>query len=133
MKLTTHQKISFIFFLGTLMLGYLIANWDHQTNISRINEAIEREKTLHLSTDQLLINCKKNASHTQNSYDANHQICLQGAEIHEHTSQALEALTQEKTSNDNKWVRNFFLTTALLNILGIATYRANIFLKTKMN
>jgi len=129
MKLTTVQKISLVFFVCTLLPAYWIANWRHTSNEVRLNEAFEREQTLHLSTDKLLDNCEKIASSQSNPYDANHQICNQGLQVHQETSDAMEVLTGEEAYNDMKWYRNFFVAVLVLNLLGWVIYRANIYLK----
>lgn len=128
MKLSRIQKISLAFFLCTLLPAYLIANWRHEANLNVITDKFEREQKLHISTDKLLSNCERNEDKENDHYSANHQICEQGLQEHTSTSHVMDILTQEKTSNETRWYRNFFLSILILNLLGLSIYKGNAFL-----
>ena len=129
MSLSRIQKIAIVFFIASLLPAYLIAQWRYGANISSIQDKFERERNLHLSTDKLLINCERNEKKENTAYDANHRICDQGLRTHELTSLAMTALDQEKARNSVWWYANFLLSVVLLNFLGFAVYKGNIFLK----
>ena len=125
MQLTRIQKIGMALFIASLLPASLIANWRHDAQLASLNAMFEKEQALHLSTEKLLANCEK----TSTSYDATHQICAQGSQIHERTAHTMALLTQEKASNEIKWYRNFALTVLLINLLAFFVYRIGIYLK----
>ena len=129
MSISRMQKIGLAFFLCTLLPAYLIANWRHETNLNAITDRFEREQKLHLSTDKLVSNCERNEEKESDHYSANHQICTQGLEEHASTSQAMDVLTQEKMQNETHWYRNFFVSVAVLNLLGLLFYQGTAVLK----
>ena len=129
MSISRMQKIGLAFFLCTLLPAYLIANWRHETNHNAITDRFEREQKLHLSTDKLVSNCERNEEKESDHYSANHQICTQGLEKHASTSQAMDVLTQEKMQNETHWYRNFFVSVAVLNLLGLLFYQGTAVLK----
>ena len=129
MTLTRIQKIAIAIFVVSLLPATLIANWRHNSKLDSLTELFAKEQALHLSTDKLLINCDKIAATQANPYDATHQICGQGSNIHERTEQAMALLTQEKASNDHKWYRNFALTVVFVNLLAFFFYRGSLYLK----
>ena len=129
MKLTRIQQICFVFFACTLLPSYLIANWRHDANLAALTEKLEREHGLNLSTDKLQINCERNELKEGTPYDANHQICEQGAQEQKQTAHAMDVLTQEEARNDVRWYRNFFLAVLAFNLLGFIAYKAYLFLK----
>jgi hypothetical protein len=133
MTLSRIQKISVVFFIATLIPSYLIANWRLNVNEAVITEEFEREKSLHLSTDKLLLNCEYNSAKGEDHYGAHHQICEQGLKTHARTSEAMESLAQDKLRNETRWYRNFFLTLALFNLLGFALLKINEFSKLERN
>lgn len=124
MTLTRLQKISLLFVISSLLPAYLIANWRHADNLNTITAQYEREQQLHLSTDKLVSNCAQNAQKENNAYDANHQICAHGLQEHELSARLMASLSQEKADNDRRWYRNFALSVALLNLMGLAAYKA---------
>lgn len=125
MKLTRIQKIGMALFIASLLPASLIANWRYDAQLAGLNAMFEKEQALHQSTEKLLVNCEKTAT----SYDAMHQICAQGSQIHERTAHAMALLTQEKASNEIKWYRNFALTVLFINLLAFFVYRIGIYLK----
>jgi hypothetical protein len=129
MTLTRIQKLGIAVFIVSLAPAYWIANWRYESKLASLTDMFEKEHALHLSTDKLLINCDKIATTSAGAYDATHQVCAQGSQIHEHTEQAMALLTQEKTSNETKWYRNFALTALLFNLLAFFLYRASVYLK----
>jgi acyl-homoserine lactone acylase PvdQ len=129
MKLTRIQKIAIAIFVASLLPATLIANWRYNSKLDSITGLFAKEQALHQSTDKLLINCDKIASTKANPYDATHQICDQGSDIHAQTEHAMALLTQEYASNQTKWYRNFALTVLLFNLLAFFLYRASIYLK----
>lgn len=133
MKLTRIQKITLAFFVSSLLPAYLIANWRYEAKLANLEEVLHKEQSLHQSTDRLLSNCEKNAEHQANAYDATHQICNQGLDIHDHTDHAMTLLKEEKTANEMKWYRNFGLSVALFNLLAFVLYRANLYLTREAN
>lgn len=96
MKLTRNHKIGLIFFVCSLLPAYWIANWRYEANLANLTETLNKEQALHLSTDKLLSNCEKNAEGKAHPYDATHQICNQGSDIHARTDHAMDLLAQEK-------------------------------------
>lgn len=124
MNLTRLQKISIAFFICSLLPAYLIANWRHAENLTAITERYERERNLHLSTDKLLQNCALNKKKENAHYTANHQICAQGEQEHARSGQLMELLVEEKANNDQRWYRNLAFSVVLLNLLGLAIYKA---------
>jgi hypothetical protein len=129
MKLSQIQKVGLIFFAGTLILSYFIAQWRHDASHAAITEKFEREQRLNLSADKLLINCERNEEKEDNPYDANHQICVQGEQEHELAERTMRALAQENARNDVRGYRNFFLFALIFNLLGFAGYKATQFFK----
>lgn len=129
MTLTRIQKLGIAVFIVSLAPAYWIANWRYESKLASLTDMFEKEHALHLSTDKLLINCDKIATTSAGAYDATHQVCAQGSQIHEYTEQAMALLTQEKTSNETKWYRNFALTALLFNLLAFFLYRASVYLK----
>ncbi len=125
MQLTRIQKIGMALFIASLLPAALIANWRYNTKLDSLSAMFEKEQTLHQSTEKLLVNCEKTAT----SYDATHQICAQGSQVHERTANAMALLTQEKASNEIKWYRNFALTVLLINLLAFFVYRIGVYLK----
>ena len=133
MTLTRIHKLSIAVFIVSLAPAYWVANWRFDSKLANLNEMFGKEQALHLSTDKLLINCDKIATTSAGAYDATHQVCAQGSQIHEHTEQAMALLSQEKTSNETKWYRNFALTVLLFNLLAFFLYRASVFFKREAN
>lgn len=129
MKLTRIQKMGVAFFAFSLPLAFLIAQWRYEAALTSLNETLQKEHALHLSADKLLSNCEKSAALKADPYDATHQICKQGSDIHAHTEQVMAFIADEKAANEIKWYRNFGLTVLLLNLLAFALYRANIYLQ----
>jgi len=133
MKLRRIQKISIAVFIVSLAPAYWIANWRYDSKLASLNDMFDKEQALHLSTDKLLANCDKISATKANPYDATHQICDHGSQIHQHTEQAMTLLTREKASNEAKWFRNFALAALLFNLLAFFLYRASVFFKREAN
>ena len=133
MKLTRNQKLGIAVFIVSLAPAYWFANWRFDSKLANLNEIFNKEQALHLSTDKLLVNCEKIATTSSGAYDATHQVCAQGSQIHGHTEQAMALLPQEKLSNETQWYRNFSLTALLFNLLAFFLYRASVFFKREAN
>jgi hypothetical protein len=129
MTLTRIHKIGIAIFLASLLSANLIANWRYDTKLTSLTDMFEKEQALHLSTDKLLINCEKIATSSAGAYDATHQVCAQGSQIHAHTEQAMAVLTQENAINERKWYRDFALTVVFVNLLVFFLYRGSVYLK----
>ena len=133
MTLTRIQKIGIAIFVMSLLPATLIANWRYESKLASLTDMFEKEQALHMSTDKLLSNCEKIETNNASAYDATHQICAQGSQIHEHTERAMAVLVQEKDINDTKWYRNFALTVALVNLLAFFLYRTSGYLKREVD
>jgi hypothetical protein len=131
MTLTRIQKLGIAVFIISLAPAYWIANWRYESKLASLTDMFEKEHALHLSTDKLLINCDKIAATKANPYDATHQICEQGTNIHEQTELAMALLKQQKARNEAKWYRNFALIVLFVNLLAFFLYRASVYLKRK--
>ncbi len=129
MKLTRIQQIGIAFFMCSLSPAYLIAHWRYEAKLTSLDQMFQKEQALHLSTDKLLSNCEKIAAHKEDQYDAMHQICSQGSDMHKHTEHAMTLLNEEKATNEMKWYRNFALALVFFNLFAFALYRANIYLR----
>lgn len=129
MTLTRIQRISIAVFLVSLAPAYLFANWRYDSKLTNLNDMLAKQRALHLSADKLLGNCEKMTATKDNAYDATHQICSHGSNIHEHAEQTMAQLTQQKASNETEWYRNFVLTAVLFNFVAFILYRVNGFLK----
>ena len=128
MKLTRLQKIFLIFFACTLVPAYLVANWRYEANFSVLTEKIAREDGLRQSTQKLLSNCEQNESKSNAHYDANHQVCTNGEQVHERTTLNINTLTQDREHLHTRWWRNFLLTILCLNSIGILVYKSRLLL-----
>lgn len=133
MTLTRLQKIAISYLLISLAPSYLIADWRHKTNQLSITEKFERERSLHLSTDKLLINCERNEKKEGTPYDANHQICNEGTQTHELTEKTMRLLELEKERNDSKMFRNFFLLILVFNLLAFVLYKASLLIQREQD
>jgi hypothetical protein len=129
--LSRTQKLGFAFFLCTLLPAYWIANWRYESKLVLISTLSEREQSLHHSTDKLLSNCKKISAGDVASYEATDLICKQGQETHEHTSQAIEKLANEKESMKILFLLNFLSFMMALNLAGLLIYQGNQYLKSE--
>jgi pyrroline-5-carboxylate reductase len=129
MKLSRLQQVALAFFVSSLLPAYLIANWRYETQLANLNGMLQKEQALHVSADKLLGNCENNSAHKAEPYDATHQICSQGADIHARTEHAMTLLNEDKAKNEIKWYQNFGLAILLLNLLAFALYRAFIHFK----
>lgn len=123
MKLTGVQQKWLLYFILTLIPSYWVADWRHEANFSTIQEKLQREEALHLSTEKLIKNCAHNAEKDSGQFDASHQICEQGTKIHAQTAQQMESLAHEKTSNDKQRYQNFTIYVVILNLLGFLFFR----------
>jgi hypothetical protein len=124
MTVTGMHKKWLIYFACTLIPAYWVANWRHETNLSAIQEKLQREEAFHLSTEKLIKNCASNANKENHPFDANYQICAQGVKIRERTAQQIEALNHEKMTNDSHWYQNFILCVSILNLLGFLAFKS---------
>lgn len=128
-KPTRIQIIGMAVFIASLAPAYWFANWRYDSKLTNLSDMFEKEQTLHLSTDKLLTNCDKIEAANPNAYDATHQICAQGSNVHERTEHAMTLLAQEKDRNETKWYRNFALTVLCVNLLAFCLYRVSVYLK----
>jgi len=124
MTLTSVQKKWLLFFVCTLVPAYWFANWRHDATLTSLEDKLKREEALHLSTEKLIKNCALNVEKDQDPFDANRQICEQGNKTHQRTAQQIEALNQEKVTNDSRWYQNFGIFAGLLNIVGFLAFRS---------
>jgi hypothetical protein len=127
MRLSRIQQIGIAFFICTWPPSYLIANWRYDASVATLEEALAQEKSLHTSTDKLLLNCERDEAHDNDHYSSNHQICAQGLQEHELTSHAMDTLVEDQARNERRWYRNFFLSLALFNLLGLAVFKIRQF------
>jgi hypothetical protein len=128
MKLTRFQTLCLACFVASLLPAYWFANWRHEAQLENLNDMLEKEQALHASADKLMSNCETIAARQTDTYNATHQICNQGNDIHTRTEQTMAALAQDKAANDIKWYRNFALIALLFNFFAFLFYRANIYL-----
>ena len=133
MKLTRLQTICLACFLVSLLPAYWFANWRSEAQLGSLNYQLEKEQALHASVDKLMSNCEKIAAHPEMTYDATHQICNQGSDIHTRTEQAMTTLSQDKASYDLKWYRDFAFVILGVNLLAFALYQANAYLKREVD
>jgi hypothetical protein len=133
MKLSRRQQAALAFFVCSLLPAYLIANWRYEAQLAVLNEMLQKEQALHMSTDKLLGHCENNSAHKAEPYDATHRICSQGSDLHARTEQAMTLLTEEKAKNETKWYRNFGLIVLLLNLMAFTLYKASIYLRREAN
>jgi len=122
------QKISLAFFICSLLPAYLIAHWRHAANQASTAEKFDKEHSLHISTDKLVINCERLEATEGQQFSANHQICNQGQQQHALTQSAMDALAEENSANDTRWYRNFLLSMVFFNLLGFVAYKARLVL-----
>lgn len=133
MKLTRLQTICLACFLVSLLPAYWFANWRYEAQLGNLNDRLEKEQTLHASVDKLMSNCEKIAARPEMTYDATHQICNQGSDIHTRTQQAMDTVAHDKASNDLKWYRDFALIALGVNLFAFALYKANAYLKREVD
>ena len=129
MTVTSLQKKWLLYFCFTLIPAYGVANWRHEANLSTIQEKLQREQALYLSTEKLVKNCALNAEKDNSQFDASHQICEQGIKKHQQTAQQIEALNYEKMSNDSGRYQNFSICVVILNLLGFFAFQFKRFVK----
>mgnify|MGYP006963612596 CR=1 FL=1 len=127
MTLTRLQQKWLLYFALTLVVAYGVSNWLHQTNLATIQDKLQREGDLHLSTEKLIKNCAVNAEKEDGQFDASHQICEQGMKTHAQTAQKIEALNQDKTNNDRHRYQNFAIYVGLLNLIGFLVFKSKRF------
>ena len=133
MKLTRLQTIFLACFVASLLPAYWLANWRYEAQLGNLNDRLEKEQALHASVDKLMNNCEKIAARPAVTYDATHQICSQGSDIHTQTQQAMDTVAHDKESNDFKWHRNFAFIVLGLNLFTFALYKANAYLKREVD
>ncbi len=129
MTLTGTQKKYLVFFFCTLAPAYWLADWRHTVSLTAIHESYTREQSLHISTDKLIKNCEQHTQREGASFDASHQICKQGLNIHAQTAQQMDALEQEKLTNDGRRYRNFVLYVGIFNLIGFIAFKFRHFVK----
>jgi hypothetical protein len=129
MTVTSLQQKWLLYFVFTLIPAYGVANWRHEANLTTIQDKLQREEALHLSTEKLIKNCALNAEKENSQFDASHQICEQGIKNHEQIAQQIEALNYEKMSNDSGRYQNFSICVVMLNLLGFLAFRFRRFFK----
>ncbi len=131
MNLSSRQKKWIIFFVCSLLPAYWFSNWRYETKFASITSTIEREQSLHTSTDKLLSNCKKISAGNAAAYEATDRICKLGQETHEHTFSTIENLKAEIGNLKIFFMVNFLALAAGLNLIGVLLYQANNYLKSE--
>jgi hypothetical protein len=129
MTVTSLHKKWLLYFVFTLIPAYGVTSWRHEANLTTIQDKLQREEALHLSTEKLIKNCALNAEKQNSQFDASHQICEQGIKNHEQTAQQIEALNDEKMRNDASRYQNFSICVVILNLLGFLAFKSRRFLK----
>ena len=127
MTLTHAQKFAAVFIACTLVLSYVTANVRHAHQQAVIAEKLEREESLHQSTDKLVAECAKEAQIDHDRFGIQRKVCDQGKEEHDRTQQRMDQLQAERAQNDRRWVINFVVSVLLLNGLAYAAIRINRF------
>lgn len=123
MKLSRLQKLSLAFFVITWGPSYLIADWRHNANLSRITHEIEQEQALRQSAEKLISNCEQSEAKNAPGYGPHHQICANGIDTRERTAQAIETLTQEKEDLPWRKFRNLLWAVVSFNLIGFILYK----------
>lgn len=123
MKLSTTQWLWISFFVASVLPAYLISNWQYEKKLSAINAILEREQSIHASTDKLIKNCEELNQANPSTYGPNQTICKQGRELHERTDLAKEKLNMEKAQLQvSAWI-SFFTLLAGINLVGYILYK----------
>jgi hypothetical protein len=117
MTLTYPQKRSLVIFLITCLPAYWIANLRYDANVDTLEQAFEREKDLHQSTDKLLENCARNEEKEATPYGAERVICDQGAQAHERTERTMAELEARKHHAHSQWYQTFVIALLVMNAL----------------
>ena len=117
MTLTHAQKFAAVFLACTLVLSYVTANVRHAHQQAVIADKLEREESLHQSTDKLLQNCGRNEQKEATSYGAGRVICDQGAQAHERTERAMADLEARKDHARTQWYQTFVMAVVVMNAL----------------
>jgi hypothetical protein len=133
MKLTRPQQIWLLIFIVSLGVAYVIANWRYESELNSLTEMFEKEQALHSSADKLMKNCEKNAMNQPEAYDATHQICNQGNDIHTRTEQAIADLEKAKAANEMKRYGSFAMVVLLFNLFVFALYKTSLYLKREVD
>ena len=124
MTVTGMHKKWLVYFACTLIPAYWVANWRHETNLSAIQEKLQREEAFLLSTEKLIKNCVSNAEKQSQPFDASYQICAQGVKIHARTAEQIASLNHKKMTNDSHWYQNFSICVGILNLLGFLVFKS---------
>jgi hypothetical protein len=122
-KLSNTQWLGFCFFVGSLLPAYLIADWQYEKKLTMINSVLEREQSIHESTDKLVRNCEDLNQQTASSYGPNHTICKQGREMHERTDLVKTQLSLEKEHLQVAFWLSFLAVVASINFIGYVLYK----------
>jgi hypothetical protein len=117
MTLTRTQKLVLVIVLITCVPAYFIANLRFDASVDTLEQAFEREKDLHQSTDKLLQNCERNEQKEAAQYGASRTICDQGAQAHERTERAMSELESRKDHARSQWYQTFGMVVLVLNAL----------------
>ena len=133
MKLTRLQAICLACLIVSLLTAYWFANWRYESQLTNLNDRLEKEQALHASVDKLMSNCEMIAARQAMTYDPSHQICNQGSDIHTRTQQAMDTVAHDKASNDLKWYRDFAFIALGVNLFAFALYKANAYLKREVD
>ena len=131
MKLSSTQWVAISFFVMSLLPAYLVANWQYEKKLTTVNAALEREQSIHESTDKLIKNCENLNQETGTAYGPNYTICKQGREIHEHTELAEDTLTAEREDlKFSMWLIFLAMTTGM-NLMGYTLYKGAQYLNSE--
>lgn len=117
MTLTRKQKLILVMVLITCVPAYFIANMRYDASVETLEQALEREKDLHQSTDKLLQNCERNEQKEATAYGADRTICDQGAQAHERTERAMAELELRKEHAHSQWYQTFAMAVLVMNAL----------------
>ena len=127
MSLNHSQKFAALFLACTLAMSYIWANVRHAHREALIAEQLEREESLHESTNKLVAECVKEAQHDHDRFGIERKVCEEGKEEHDRSQQRMDQLEAERAQNDRRWYINFVVSMLLLNSLayaGLRFYRA---------
>ena len=130
MKLSSTQWVGLCFFVASLMPAYLVADWQYEKKLTTINAALEREQSIHESTDKLVRNCEHLNQEIGTAYGPNYTICKQGRDIHDHTALAQDGLTAEKDHLKFSLWMIFLAMTTGINVIGYTLYKGAQYLNS---
>lgn len=123
MPLSKKQKIGLAIFVCSLLPAYLFATWRHGANESSILEELNRARGLLESSEKLNKNCEANQQRELTSFDANHQICIQGEKNREQANQKIDEMTAKQELNDKRMPVNALFALFVINACVYGIYK----------